>query len=136
MKYLLVSLLIATSLIGCKVSFVPAASAEIKAQVENTAKMTDALYLGIEAASDKSYAGHAIKYAEINAEINSLVLKNTYRLKAVNFQNMINTVQVQFLQYESNHKTKGVLSAGEAKAYKNDMAGFWLPLIKSENLLK
>lgn len=135
MKQLLLSLLFITA-ISCKVSFVPAASAEIKAQVENTAKMTDALYLGIEAAPDKSYAGHAIKYAEINAEINSLVLKNTYRLKAVNFQNMIGTVKEMFLKYEGEHKAKGSITAGEAKVYNSYMAGFWQPLLESENLLK
>lgn len=117
-------------------TYAPSASAEIRAQTDNLAKSIDALYGEMIGASDKQYVTYADKYAAINAEIQSIKLKNQFRLHSTNLQNMIGTIEIQFGQYQADHKAKGVLTAGQLRAYKNDMAGFCLPLIKSENLLK
>lgn len=135
MKQLLLSLLFITA-ISCKVAFVPSADEEIKKQVERASIQTEALYLAIAAAENKTYTAYAINYAEINAEINSLVLKNTYRLHSESFQGMIANVQLYFTTYEDEHKAKGSITTEQANIYKRSMAGWWAPLLESEKILK
>ncbi len=126
------------ALSGCRVTLVPPYNEELESQIVTTAKLTDKLYLSIidAAADNKAYAVYADKYLEIEAEINSILLKNEARPKNADFIVIIKNLQEHFKQYKNDHKAKKTLSDAELLIYNEELKAFWKPLLVAERALK
>ena len=123
---------------GCKVQLVPVYSAELENQIIQGAKMTDMLYLEmIDAPADKrSYDLYAEKYRAIEAEINSILLKNETRAKAADIVASVTKLRDAFVNARNEHKTKGTLTNPELIILSGTFKGFWKPVLIEEHVLK
>jgi hypothetical protein len=129
---LLISLLL---LAACKVTFVPDYDAGIEQQITNAAKENDKLYLKLlNAALDKrDYKDYEQEYIEIEADINSIELRNEARRKSGDMLNIIRLVHKHFTEYKEEHKNAAKpLSDAQIIDYQNDMKALWKPLLLAE----
>ena len=130
--------LIASFMVSCRVTLVPEYSAELEDQITNTAKATDRLYIDIldAPANDRDYRALQGRYNDIEAEINSIELKNQGRIKNGDFIEIIKNLKGAFLEAKNYHKEHKTLSNGEAISYRATLAGFWKPLYLAERALR
>lgn len=131
-------LLIACLFISCRVSLVPEYNAQLEDQISNTAKATDRLYIDMLDASpaDRNYEVVQPRYSEIEADINSIELKNQGRIKNGDFLVIIKNLKDAFQEAKKFHKDRKTLSNGEILVYQSTLAGFWKPLYLAEKALK
>ncbi len=132
-------LLLSTCLLfSCRVSLVPEYNAQLEDQIIKAAKETDKLYIDLlDAAPDlRHYTVAQPRYSEIEAEINSIELKNQGRIKNGDFLVIIKNLKEAFLEAKKFHKDHETLSNGEILAYQATLAGFWKPLYLAEKALK
>lgn len=125
-------------LVGCYVRFVPDYSPELEKQIVDTYKMNDKLYLDLlnEDVNDRAYKKYADRYTNVEAEINSIRIKNEIRDKNTEMLKMIDNVETLFKKYRDEHIKKVTLTDGEIKGYQSFIKGIWLPLLKAEAVLK
>ena len=125
-------------LASCKVMWVPRYSAELEDEIANTAKATDRLYIDIldTPASERKYTAFSDRYNEIEAEINSIQLKNEGRPKNADFLVIIKNLKDAFAEAKKYHKEHIALSDGEALEYQSTLSGYWKPLYIAEKALK
>lgn len=135
MKKFLLMILLCTGCAAGKFSFTPVYNAQIVQQVQAGMNQTDTLFAKMIVSQDKSYVTYAPDYLQIEAQINSIVLADSLRAKAVKIKFIAINLRTHFLQYEADHKNRSFLSAGEFKAYKNDLHAFWQPLLVAEQSL-
>lgn len=123
---------------SCKVMLVPQYSAELDSQITNTAKATDLLYIDMldVPQSKRTYDNYKERYNEIEAEINSIQLKNEGRPKNGDFLVIIKNLKDAFAEAKKYHKEKSTLSDGEAISYRATLSGFWKPLYVAERALQ
>jgi hypothetical protein len=121
---------------SCKVTFVPAANIEMKTDVNTGAQKTDALYLKMIGSTDKTFASYSNDYAEVEASINSIVLRDSVRTKGGNIFKSAQILRDHFKTYSTDHLLRGKLTTGELSAYMNYLRAFWRPLQVQENSLK
>jgi hypothetical protein len=131
-------LIILFTLISCKVMWVPEYSAELDDQIANAAKSTDRLYIDMldVPASERTYHAFGDRYNAIEAEINSIQLKNEARPKNGDFLVIIKNLKNAFAEAKKYHKDHKILSDGEAIAYQATLSGYWKPLYVAEKALK
>ncbi|CAN5684916.1 hypothetical protein BH10BAC2_BH10BAC2_03680 [soil metagenome] len=136
-KVVLVLLLPLAVLSGCKVQLVPVYSAELENQIIEGAKMTDMLYMEmIDAPADKrSYDLYAEKYRAIEAEINSILLKNETRAKAEDMVASVKQLREGFVNARNEHKAKTTLSDPELIILRETFKAFWKPVLIEEHVL-
>ena len=128
-----------TMSLSCRVTFVPEYSSEIETQIVNGAKMNDKLYIDLLSAEDskRTFQLFTEKYSQVEAEINSIRLKNETRKKAVEMLTIIDKLNVAFKQYRDEHKAKTTpLTNGEIISYQSQIKAFWKPLLIAEGGLK
>ncbi len=123
---------------ACKVMLVPQYSEELENQIANAAKATDKLYIDIMDTpfGERNYQTFSERYNEIEAEINSIQLKNEARPKNGDFLVIIKNLKDAFAEAKKYHKDHNTLTEGEALAYQASLAGYWKPLYISEKALK
>ncbi len=123
---------------SCKVMLVPQYSEELENQIANAAKATDKLYIDIMDTpfGERNYQTFSERYNEIEAEINSIQLKNEARPKNGDFLVIIKNLKDAFGEAKKYHKDHNTLTEGEALAYQASLAGYWKPLYISEKALK
>lgn len=123
---------------SCKVMLVPQYSEELENQIANAAKATDKLYIDIMDTpfGERNYQTFSERYNEIEAEINSIQLKNEARPKNGDFLVIIKNLKDAFAEAKKYHKDHNTLTEGEALAYQASLAGYWKPLYISEKALK
>ncbi len=123
---------------SCKVLLVPEYNAQLEIQITNSAKATDRLYIDIldVPQNTRTYEVFKERYNEIEAEINSIDLKNQGRAKNGDFLVIIKNLKDAFAEAKKYHKDHTTLSDGEAIAYRATLAGYWKPLYLSEKALK
>jgi hypothetical protein len=126
------------TLASCKVTLVPEYNAQLEDQITNAAKATDKLYIDMLDTPQKSriYQTFQDRYSDIEAEINSIQLKNEGRPKNGDFLAIIKNLKDAFAEAKKYHKDHTTLSDGEAIAYRATLSGFWKPLYLSEKALK
>lgn len=131
-------LLLSLLLVSCKVSWVPEYSPQLEDQIIKGAKANDKLYLDMidNTIPDRAYDKFKDRYNEIEAEINSIKLKNEARSKNADFLVIIKNLKDAFVEAKDFHKENNSLSNGEIKAYQASLAGFWRPLYMAERGLK
>jgi hypothetical protein len=117
---------------------VPEYSAELEDQIVSTAKATDRLYIDMldVPVNDRDYKIVQDKYNDIEAEINSIEIKNQGRIKNGDFLVIIKNLKEAFLEAKQYHKEHKTLSNGEAISYRATLAGFWKPLYLAEKALR
>jgi len=137
-KKLSVVLFLAFAIASCKVMLVPEYNAQLDDQITNTAKATDLLYIDMldVPQSKRTYDSFKERYNEIEAEINSIQLKNEGRPKNADFLVIIKNLKDAFAEAKKYHKDKTTLSDGEAMVYRGTLSGFWKPLYVAERGLK
>ncbi len=131
-------LFIACLFVSCRVTLVPEYNAQLEDQIINTAKATDRLYIDLldAAPSQREYTVVQPRYSEIEADINSIELKNQGRIKNGDFLVIIKNLKDAFLEAKKFHKEHKTLSNGEILSYQATLAGFWKPLYLAEKALK
>ena len=137
-KKLSVVLFLAFAIASCKVMLVPEYNAQLDDQITNTAKATDLLYIDMldVPQSKRTYDSFKERYNEIEAEINSIQLKNEGWPKNADFLVIIKNLKDAFAEAKKYHKDKTTLSDGEALVYRGTLSGFWKPLYVAERGLK
>ncbi len=130
--------LIACTLSSCRVSWVPEYSAQLEDQITKAAKATDKLYIDMLdiPVNSRTYESFKERYNEIEAEINSIKLKNEARPKNADFLIINKNLKEAFDEAKMYHKDNSTLANGEVKAYQASLAGFWKPLYVAELALK
>ena len=125
-------------LFSCRVVLVPEYSAELENQIVQGAKLNDRLYINLlDANPDKrSIQLYADKYAEIESEIHSILLKNETRKKNNDMLVIIRNLDSVFVKYKNHHKSKNTLSDGEIKLNQVYIKDLWKPLLIAESGLK
>ncbi len=138
MKTKILSLFTVLLLVGCYAKFVPVYSPELEKQIVDTYKINDKLYLDMlnEDVKDRTYKKNADKYTNVEAEINSIRIKNEIRDKNTEMIKMIDNIETLFKKYRDEHMKKVTLTDGEIKVYQSFTKGIWLPLLKAEAALK
>jgi hypothetical protein len=134
-RILLLLLIASVSFTGCRVTLVPMYNSELDQQIANGAKMNDKLYLDLLASDTvkRSYDLYKDRYTEIEAEINSIQLKNEARKQNQDFLKMIMNLHGLFDKYRDEHKThKSSLTDGEIKGYQAYIKAVWKPLLMAE----
>jgi hypothetical protein len=124
--------------VSCKVTLVPEYSAALEEQVAAAAKATDKLYIDMldVAVATRTYDSFKDRYNEIEAEINSIQLKNEARQKNGDFLVIIKNLKDAFTEAKQYHKSHTTISNGEAKSYQATLSAFWKPLYVAEKALK
>jgi hypothetical protein len=124
--------------LSCKVTWVPEYNAQLEDQIANAAKANDKLYLDMldQPLASRTYANYAAKYNEIEAEINSIQLKNEARKNNGDFLVINKNLREEFAKYRKEHKDDGTLTDGKIKVFRLQIAGFWRPLYMAERGLK
>jgi hypothetical protein len=130
--------LLAFTLSSCRVSWVPEYSAQLEDQITRAAKATDKLYIDMLdiPVNNRTYDNFKERYNEIEAEINSIKLKNEARAKNGDFLVINKNLKDAFDEAKKYHKDNSTLSNGEVKAYQASLSGFWKPLYVAELALK
>jgi hypothetical protein len=125
-------------LTSCRVMLVPEYNAALEDQIANAAKATDKLYIDIMDTpfDERTYTSFNTRYNDIEAEINSIQLKNEARPKNGDFLVIIKNLKDAFAEAKKYHKEHKLLTEGEAIAYQATLAGYWKPLYISEKSLK
>ena len=125
-------------LTSCKVMLVPEYNAQLEDQISNTAKATDKLYIDMldTPHGNRTYDTFKERYNEIEAEINSIQLKNEGRPKNGDFLVIIKNLKDAFAEAKKYHRDHTTLSDGEAIAYRATLSGYWKPLYAAERGLK
>ncbi|MEO6219906.1 MAG: hypothetical protein ABIO81_05725 [Ginsengibacter sp.] len=125
-------------LYSCQVQLVPQYNAELEQQIVNAAKMSDKLYLEIinAPADKKSFSFYAVKYLDVEVEINSVLLKNETRPRAGDIVASAQKLKDFFVKAMEDHKNKHTLSDGEALIYNEQLKAFWKPVLIEEMALK
>jgi hypothetical protein len=131
-------LLVLTVLYSCTVHLVPPYSADMEEQIENGAKMSDRLYLGmINAPGDKKdFSLYADKYLDVEVEINSILLKDETRPKAGDIIASAQKLKDYFVKAMEDHHNRKTLSNGELIIYNEQLKAFWKPVLVEEIALK
>lgn len=122
---------------ACRVSLVPAYSAELENQIVNAAKNTDLLYLQIMEASsgNKNFSNWSDKYLAAETEINSILLKDQARTNDSDLIKPVVALRSYFINAMNDHKTRNVLNNAELLIYNEQLKAFWLPVLKEEIVL-
>lgn len=139
MKLKFLTLFLAFSMAGCSVSLVPEYSATLEQQITTGSKMNDKLYLDLLNAEPdaRNFQDFAKQYSEVEAEINSIRLKNEIRKNNADMLKTIDNLRTAFITYKNEHKAKKPpLTDGEIIIYNSTIKGFWLPLLTAESGLK
>lgn len=133
-RQLILSFLFVVTFISCRVSLVPEYSATLETQIINGAKMTDMLYLQMinAPAGTKNFALWSDKYLAVEAEINSILLKEQARLKADDIIASVKLLHDHFVAAKDDHHTRDTLKNGEFLVYNEELKAFWLPVLKEE----
>jgi hypothetical protein len=134
MKILLIALLLAFS--SCTVMYSPVFDSSIAQDVLNARQKTDALYLKMQNANNKLFETYAADYAQVEADINNIVIKQTLRPQGKDFVILISNVQKLFTNYIAEHKAKGFVNNAQISIYNKYMQDAWVIVINSENSLK
>lgn len=136
MKKLFLSLFIGAIFFSCKVTFVPTKSASMIANVLDIQNSTTSLYDAVIASNDKSYVSYQNDYGSIGSKIDSIVEVNKIRPHGGNIYAQSVLLQKYFKKYSADHKTRGALTNGELRVYRDYLKSFIKPILVSELSLK
>jgi hypothetical protein len=131
--------LFAIILSGCsRVVLVPDYSAGIEAQIVNGAMLNDKIYLDLADVqpAQRQYKDFSERYSAVEAEINSIELKNEIRKNNTDMLAIIDKLKAAFNKYRNEHKKNDMLSDGDIKADQAYIKAFWKPLLIAESGLK
>ena len=137
-KYLIILIVIVFSY-SCTVSLVPEYSADLESQITKGAKMNDKIYIDLLNAesSKRSFIMYADRYAEVEAEINSIRLRNEVRKNNTDMLFIINKLDSGFIRFRDEHKVNpSILRDGEIRSYQSQILAYWKPLLIAEGGLK
>lgn len=137
-KRLSLILLVSTLLLSCRVTLVPEYNAKLEEEISKAAKANDKLYIDmLDTAPEKRiYDAYKERYNDIEADINSIQLKNEARNKNEDFLKIIRNLKDGFQEAKKYHKDNTRLSDGEIKAYQATLSALWKPLYLAERSLK
>lgn len=135
-KVLFLLLISATVFSACRVTWSPAKSPSMIANVLDVQNSTSNLYSTMIAATDKSYTTYAADYQSIDNKIDSIVVVNSSREHGANVYKQSLLLQKYFKKYEADHQAKGSLTTGELRVYKSYLQSFIKPVLVSELSLK
>jgi hypothetical protein len=136
-KILILAFLI-TAVAGCRATFVPPYDASIEAQIIKTARLTDALYLGMldVKEADRNYDLYAAKYLEVQIDINSLLLKTQIRDHNKDLLVIVQNLKKLFEQFKDDHKKKIILADADIMLNQMQINALWAPLLMAERALQ
>ncbi len=102
---------------GCRISLIPPYDEQLADQIESTAKEVDLFYLTIQETTKnengaRAYANFAERYAEIEAELNSLLYKNMIRPLNENSTRICKITVDLWKKYKNEHKEDNKISDG------------------------
>lgn len=136
MKKLFFLLFLSATFFSCKVTWVPAKSGSMIANVLDIQTSTTSLYDAMIASNDKSYATYQSDYISLGNKIDSVVEVNKVRSHGTNIYNQSLLLQKYFTKYSSDHQVRGTLSNGELRVYRDYLKSFIKPILVSELSLK
>lgn len=136
MKKYIVLLIVVIPIAACRVTFVPASSANMIGQVTLAAKTTDSLYLAIQFNNDKGFITYKPVYVQLQSTINSIRLQDSIRPKSAILLMEIDRMKKTFINLMYTHQAKGSINNAEAEIYRNIMSGLWAPILVTENSYK
>lgn len=134
MKILLFALVLTIS--SCAVITNPVYNSSIAQDVLNAKQQTDALYLKMQNAKDKSFNTYAADYAVLEADINNILVKQTLRPQGKSFVTLVSNVQKLYTNYVAEHKAKTIVNNAQLAIYNQYLQEAWNIVINSENSLK
>lgn len=126
------------SLLGCagsRFNFTPAYNLQTARMSEDAMNYFDTTYAKMIASPDKTYVLFAPDYLRGEQMINSIFLADSLRPYAAKPLFITNNIKVYFLAAELDHKTKGILTNGQLRAYKGQLHRLFEPLVVEENYL-
>jgi hypothetical protein len=138
-QVLLIYAILNLTTVSCRVNLVSEYSQELETQIINGAKMNDRLYIDLLKCdtAKRNYQLFADRYANIEAEINSIRFKNETRKNPKSMNSIVDTLKNIFKKYENEHKDKvSALTNGEIIIYQSYIKAFWTPLLVTESGLK
>jgi hypothetical protein len=129
---------LAVALFGCRATFVPPYDASIEAQIIKTARLTDALYLGMldVKEANRNYDLYAAKYLEVQIDINSLLLKTQIRDHNKDLLVIVQNLKKLFEQFKDDHKKKIILADADIMLNQMQINAIWAPLLMAERALQ
>lgn len=131
MRLLLISLIFAS----CAITLLPSYDAAIVQDVLSAKQSSDALYIKIKNSSNKSFTTYAADYAQVDAAITAIIVKQAMRPQGKSFVTLVTNVQKLFQQYEGEHKAKGSATNEQLTIYNKYLNDAWNIVINSENSL-
>ena len=99
--------ILAIALLSCsRVVLVPEYSAGIEAQIINGAMLNDKIYIDLADAdpAQRQYKNFSERYSTVEAEINSIALKNEIRKNNADMLAIISKLKTAFAKYRDDHK--------------------------------
>ena len=108
------------ALVGCKVIFLPTYNAQLSDQIDVTPKAVDTFYLSmldstITSNEGRAYSKFAEQYLSIEADLNSLLTKNTICPLNANSTRICQITLQLLVKYKEEHKKYNTLSDGIIK---------------------
>jgi hypothetical protein len=138
-KFILIIILATLCIYGCSVSLVPEFSADLESQITKSAKMNDRIYIDLLQADifKRGFDLYAGRYAEVEAEIHSIRLRNEVRKNNTDMLFIINKLDSGFVRFRDEHKVNpNGLKDGEIRSYQTQILALWKPLLIAEGGLK
>jgi hypothetical protein len=131
-------LLVILTFLSCRVTLVPEYNAALEEQISKAAQANDRMYIDMLDAvpAERTYEKYKERYNVVEAEINSIQLKNEARKNNGDFLVICRNLKDAFAEAKKYHKEHNGLSDGEIKAYQASLAAFWKPLYVAERGLK
>jgi len=108
------------ALVGCSVIFLPAYNAQLSNQIDITSKAVDLFYSSMLDSTTTTNEGRAYskfsdQYLTIEADLNSLLTKNTIRPLNANSTRICQITLQLWMKYKEEHKKSNTLSDGIIK---------------------
>ena len=101
--------------LSCRVTYLPSYDAEISEKIYEVARQVDRFYLLMQENSERNYRFYAEEYINIEAELNSLYLRNKVRPLNENSTRICEITLQLWQKYKDEHKTDKTVSDGLIK---------------------
>ena len=106
--------------LSCRVTFLPSYDEKLYAQIEETAKSVDILYLTMLEKDGKSYIKYVDNYVLIQAELASILAKNKIRPQNKSSVRICEITLEKWIKYKNEHRDTngGLINRGQIESNK------------------
>lgn len=136
--FMLVAVSFLTTLSSCRVTLAQQYNQTIVADVQDVMQSVSSLYINIQKSEpgDRLYSNYAGDYTYNVAKLDNISVSLKVLEKTEPSLKMVANAKALLLKFESEHKIKGTINAGQAESYNGLMQGALLPLLRAQLSLK